>query len=165
MPLLKCDTCGVEIKKKPSDIKKHNFCSRKCYYQHRARNQINASCEKCGKPLCKPPSKATKRNFCSRKCHMETLNAELNPYRMTSEVREKLRLSRLGSGKGEGYSKTYGTHTHRIVAEKKLGRKLLKGEVVHHIDKNKRNNKPENLMIFKSQKEHAAWHAREKVIK
>lgn len=162
MLLVKCDTCGVNVKKKPSDIKKHNFCSQECYHEYQARNQIKANCERCGKPVCKSPSKATKRSFCSRKCHMETLNAELNPYRMTAEVRRKIRLSRLDSGGGESYSKTYGKHTHRVVAEKMLGRKLLKGEVVHHIDKNKRNNKPENLMIFKSQKDHAAWHARER---
>ena len=36
---------------------------------------------------------------------------------------------------------------HRIVAEKMLGRKLKKDEVVHHIDGNKRNNDESNLMI------------------
>lgn len=165
MVLIKCYTCGAKVKKKPSDIKKHNFCNRNCYHKYQARNQIKTVCERCGKPVCKSPSDATERNFCSRKCHMETLNTELNPYRMTAEVRRKIRLSRLDSGKGGGYSKLYGRHTHRVIAEKMLGRKLIKGEVVHHIDKNKRNNSPENLMVFKSQKEHAAWHARERVIK
>ncbi|MED1419034.1 HNH endonuclease signature motif containing protein [Bacillus smithii] len=79
---------------------------------------------------------------------------------MTPEIRKKLRESRLGTGEGKSYEKTYGRHTHRIVAEQKLGRKLLPGEVVHHIDGNIRNNNPENLMIFPSQKEHAEWHAK-----
>lgn len=35
-----------------------------------------------------------------------------------------------------------------MVAERMLGRKLKPGEVVHHIDGNKRNNAPENLMVF-----------------
>lgn len=39
-----------------------------------------------------------------------------------------------------------------------LGRPLERGEVVHHIDRNKRNNEPENLMVFPSQAHHAAWH-------
>lgn len=47
----------------------------------------------------------------------------------------------------------------KFVAEQMLGRPLKKGEVVHHIDNNKRNNQPSNLMVFKSQKEHAKWHA------
>jgi len=89
---------------------------------------------------------------------MALLNAELNPMRMTDEVRAKLRDSRLGTGEGKTYTKTYGRHTHRVIAEQILGRPLKPGEVVHHIDRNKRNNDPENLMIFASQAEHAAWH-------
>lgn len=47
---------------------------------------------------------------------------------------------------------------HRVVAEKMLGRPLRPGEVVHHKDGDKHNNDPENLMIFKSQKEHVKYH-------
>jgi len=43
---------------------------------------------------------------------------------------------------------------HRIVMEKKLGRKLRRGETVHHIDGNKLNNRPRNLMLFPSQSAH-----------
>lgn len=39
---------------------------------------------------------------------------------------------------------------HIIVAEKKLGRYLKKGEVVHHIDFNKTNNDPNNLVVLTS---------------
>lgn len=43
---------------------------------------------------------------------------------------------------------------HILIIEKKLGRKLRKNEGVHHIDGNKKNNKPENLICFKNAKEH-----------
>ena len=120
---------------------------------------------RCGASVKMSPSRfyKSKRHFCSNACKMRTLNEELNPNRMTHEVREKLRKAHLGSGEGKTYTKTYGVHTHRIVAEQKLGRKLLPGEVVHHIDGDKRNNNPENLMVFSSQKEHAAWHIREEM--
>lgn len=47
---------------------------------------------------------------------------------------------------------------HRYVAEKKLGRYLGKEEVVHHIDENRINNHPDNLMVFKTQADHASYH-------
>ena len=47
---------------------------------------------------------------------------------------------------------------HRWVMEKKLGRKLKNREIVHHIDRNKLNNSPENLEVFSSQEEHEGHH-------
>ena len=89
---------------------------------------------------------------------MSLMNAELNPHRMTPETRNKLREAKLNTGEGKTYTKVFGRHEHRIVAEKMLGRPLQEGEVVHHKDGNKRNNAPENLEIFASQAEHARWH-------
>ncbi len=48
-------------------------------------------------------------------------------------------------------------YIHREVMEQKLGRKLVPGEIVHHIDENKRNNKPDNLELT-NVKEHAKHH-------
>ena len=55
-------------------------------------------------------------------------------------------------------TKNHGRHEHRIVAEQMLGRPLRKGEVVHHINRDKQDNRPENLMVFPSQAAHAKWH-------
>ena len=43
---------------------------------------------------------------------------------------------------------------HRLVMEKKLGRYLLPGEVVHQIDSDPQNNDPENLIVFGSNAAH-----------
>jgi len=47
---------------------------------------------------------------------------------------------------------------HRIVAARKLGRPLLPGETVHHIDCDKTNNHPDNLEIFPSNLAHMRRH-------
>jgi len=46
---------------------------------------------------------------------------------------------------------------HRLVMEKHLGRKLLRIEVVHHIDGNKSNNDISNLELMTRQK-HSNFH-------
>jgi hypothetical protein len=43
---------------------------------------------------------------------------------------------------------------HRLVMESKIGRLLLRSEVVHHIDGDTANNSPENLMVFGENKSH-----------
>jgi hypothetical protein len=52
---------------------------------------------------------------------------------------------------------------HRYVAEKALGRSLKNGEVVHHIDFNKLNNEPTNLVIC-NQTYHMLVHARSNIV-
>ena len=47
---------------------------------------------------------------------------------------------------------------HRWIAEKKLGRKLSPNEVVHHKDRNKLNNTPSNLWVFRDQDDHDKVH-------
>lgn len=55
-------------------------------------------------------------------------------------------------------------YEHRLVMEKKLGRYLKPEEIVHHIDRRKKNNVPENLMLFPNQREHMNFHNGEEII-
>jgi hypothetical protein len=41
-----------------------------------------------------------------------------------------------------------GVYEHQLIAEELLDRPLREGEVVHHLDKNRSNNSPENLLVL-----------------
>ena len=51
-------------------------------------------------------------------------------------------------------------YEHILVMETKLRRSLRPGEVVHHLNHVKDDNRPENLMTFRTNTEHLAHHRR-----
>ena len=130
--------------------------------------QVRVRCSLCNKPYQKTETRIHENNFCCRE-HLRSWNSRrmseynrlTNPMNRPGGVLEsRVRRGRELRGKGEGktYPKLLGKHEHRQIVETLLGRPLKTGEVVHHLDGNKRNNDPENLVALPSQSVHCKAH-------
>lgn len=133
-------------------------------------------CCVCGQIVYRTPSQIVGKVYCSRACFSPAASARMSNYNRTtnpmntssgwteemrSDVREREKKNK-GPCQAHTYPKRHGKHEHRAVAEEMIGRKLRPGEVVHHVDGNKHNNDPKNLVVFDSQGAHAAFHARKR---
>ena len=49
-------------------------------------------------------------------------------------------------------------YEHRLVAEEKLGRRLRPGEIIHHLNDDRTDNRPENIRVVNGNAEHYVYH-------
>jgi len=94
--------------------------------------------------------------------HAQRVRRYGNPDYVTPEQERRInnraaQLTRFDSVKLNTYRKYLGRHEHRVVAEQMLGRPLMLGEIVHHIDGDKHNNDPLNLQVM-TQDDHMREH-------
>jgi len=127
---------------------------------------VKGICATCGQSFENyrgPKKRAAAGTFCSLKCMNASHIGKGNPNWKGERV------------EGHGYIKVYRPEhreadeegyvsEHRLVAALALGRDLLPGEVVHHNNGERDDNRPENLTVFASQSEHMAHHMRERTI-
>lgn len=94
--------------------------------------------------------------FCSSRCALA--NVRTPTHQKAAAKKAAIVIAKKYRGTGtKTYVKENGRHQHRVVMERKLGRILRKGEIVHHVDGNKKNNNPKNLRVM-TQSQHARKH-------
>lgn len=149
----KCQHCHSDYRAKPYRKSTTRFCSRRCLWVAlkpsrepkrlaalRGRHPSNfkacyITCEKCGKSFNVPPAHATRpgkpKRYCSRECYFSSI-------RMTPRPQKYRRITRDGKRFLE----------HRWVMEQHLGRRLNTKEQVDHINRDRHDNRIENLRIL-----------------
>ncbi len=181
-----CIVCGSEFEVRADSKTTH--CSAKCSHEHmkrknktcpvcrkefnhRGRNRCCSTkcagifkrkfetrqCEWCGESVSRNRTQFKEHTFCSMECCAK----------WQAENTRCENASRWNGGKIDqnGYwfiKQPDGSYKqkHIMVAEKMLGRTLEKDEVVHHINKNKKDNRPDNLVVL-SRKEHIQIHKKD----
>jgi hypothetical protein len=166
-----CKICGVEV---ISKIKGRIYCSYKCAGVGRTVTFVGENhprwkggyseriCVICNKSFKKKGNSKT----CSRDCYkiyrhnISKIFGEGNPNWKGGRYIDKHGYI-LVMNKEHPFANNMGyVREHRLVVEKAIGRFLTKGEVVHHINHVRNDNRLENLQLL-SKVEHDSMHLKE----
>ena len=114
-------------------------------------------------PVCQKPIRKYQRVTCSPECaavrRSENATGSRNPdwkggrYVEPGKGYVMIRQPDHPRARQNGY-----VLEHLLVAEQMLGRALLPGEEVHHLNRVRDDNRPENLEVHSSHEEHFALH-------
>ncbi len=160
VPNCTCRVCGKTFHRTPAQLANGagNYCSRACRgiafseIRRQPDTHIAKTCERCGKDFTMPRAwiKRGGQNsgrFCSLACR------DVPQYGMRTM-------------RDDGYvaiccDDGVWRLEHRVVAEHMLGRPLLEGETVHHRNKDRADNHPDNLDVL-TRSGHQRMHHKER---
>jgi hypothetical protein len=145
----RCETCAAQLPGPRPERKK--FCNRACYNLRNGETK-HLPCEVCGEPCRRTPfrQRISKHVFCSMTCREVVFHGRSAPRAHSNRTvnSDGYAIAVIGDVRGL---------EHVLIAEKSLGRKLWPKEVVHHINGDKLDNRPENLLVC-SQSMHRRIH-------
>lgn len=153
----KCFFCEIIFN---TDDKRRKFCSENCFRRSNIPWNKGKKFEKYTHPMFgKHHSKNSKKKM--RDSRLKWIKENNRPLNWKGG-------KTVGSKKSGGYvyiwspkhPNNHGGYVseHRLVVENSIGRFLEPKEVVHHINNNPKDNRIENLMLFKNNGEHLKYH-------
>ena len=126
----------------------------------------NEVCPSCGRTFAlssfqryRLKKKTTAKSFCNASCYHRFKVGSGNPKWRGGITTYDGYIYRYFPQHPQAIKKGY-VAQHRLVMESIIGRFLLPEESVHHIDGNKENNSPENLMLMENEGKHRKLHAK-----
>lgn len=152
-----CFTCGKEIIKYKCHVKrvKNNFCSCHCNgiargkewakhgYKGNGKRSL-ASVERLRLRMTGDKNPSWKGGVTYRNRHGNYANQRIKYVKCPQQFSSMARK--------DGY-----VMEHRLLVAQIIGRPLTRKESVHHINHNAEDNRPENLMLFKTNKDHKLY--------
>jgi hypothetical protein len=124
------------------------------------KNKVTKKCEVCGETFSTWPShlKRGQGKTCGNKCSGISRSRENCHLWNGGKIIDKSGYILIYTPHHPNCSRTGYVREHRLVMEKIIGRFLLKSEIVHHINEDKKDNREENLELCQFNK-HRSIHA------
>lgn len=132
---------GSNPRENPNWIK-----SKKKYWKNYKLKRIIKICQICEKEFKVYPYRKDTALFCSGSCrgkYVGNIRTQNIKPRLSTQGYWFIKFPNYHRANKQGYAKMCD-----IVAEEKIGRQLKKNEVVHHIDKIRTNDHPDNLQVL-----------------